>query len=400
MKVLFTFPGLAHYLNAQLRKLTEKSIDVAAIVPFKKSESMGSGVHTGNKADGFRLIEGIEEKGFLGKPRFSNLPDILLEEKPDILVIGWPYALDLIFNQKLIRTIKQLNIRLIYKGIPFNLPKRNDIIKYYMKGEYAGDETLEQYKPNFIGLLKFYIITLFRGMYLRKVDAHVYYIDDALEIVKSYGVNPNKIFITYNAPDTDLHLNTFEKIQSLPKILPYNKHRLIHVGRLVKWKRVDLLIEATIQLKEKYPDIELIVVGAGPELDSLKKQAELHKNIIFTGAIYDGQLLGQYLNESSIYILAGMGGLSINEAMCYAKPIICTRADGTEKQIVRENINGYFFESGQLNSLVEKINSILIDEVKCAHMGNASLEIIKNEINLNTVADRYIKAFNYVMHQR
>jgi glycosyltransferase involved in cell wall biosynthesis len=400
MKVLFTFPGLAHYLNAQLRKLAEKSIDVAAIVPFKKSESMGSGVHTGNKAEGFRLIEGIEKKGFLSKPRFSNLSEILQTEKPDILVIGWPYALDLIFNKKLLRTIKQLNIALIYKGIPFNLPKRTEIVSYYMKGEYAGDETIENYKPKILGLLKFFIITLFRGMYLRKVDAHVYYIDEAIDIVKSYGVPEEKIFITYNAPDTDLHLDIFEKIQSLPKILPENNHRIIHVGRLVKWKRVDLLIEASIELRKKYNDFELIIVGSGPELENLKKQAESYSFIQFTGAIYDGQKLGQYLNESSVYVLAGMGGLSINEAMCYAKPIICTRADGTEKQMVRENINGYFFENGKLDSLIDKIDSIISDPTKCTQMGKASLDIIKNEMNLNTVADRYIKAFNYVLNQR
>lgn len=397
MKVIFTFPGLAHYLNAQLNKLSSKGIDVAAIVPMKQSASMGAGVHVQKSSENFKVIEGIEKKSMLGKPIFSNLVEILENERPDILVIGWPYALDIIFNKELGRCIKRLNIKLIYKGIPFNLPKRNEIIKYYHAGKYAGDESMEQNKASFSGLMKFYLISVLRGFYLRKVDAHVYYINEAKDIVRSYGVDTNKVFITYNSPDTDVHLQTYRKILNEAPILKRGVKRIIHVGRLVKWKRVDLLIEAYRKLKLKFPNLELLIVGSGPAEAELKVQAADDKDIIFTGAVYDAEILGKYLKESDVYVLAGMGGLSINEAMCYAKPIICSVADGTEKEIVRHGENGYFFENGNLDSLTDKIDLILSDEELCKRMGEKSLHIIENEININTVADRYVEAFNFVL---
>ncbi len=397
MKVIFTFPGLAHYLTAQLNKLSSKGIDVAAIIPQAKSASVGSGVHTSTDAKGFRVIEGKEKKSFIGKPIFENLEEILETEHPDILVIGWPYALDLVFNTSLNNTIKRLGIKLIYKGIPFNLPKRNEIIKFYHAGKYSGDESAEQFKPSFIGLMKFYAITVLRGFYLRKVDAHVYYINEAKDIVKSYGVELSKVFITYNSPDTDLHLKTYKEILQEPLMLKPDVKRIIHVGRLVKWKRVDLLIEAYRKLKLVHTDLELIVVGAGPELENLKAQANNDASIIFTGAIYDAKVLGKYLKESSVYVLAGMGGLSINEAMCYSKPIVCSVADGTEKEIVREGQNGYFFENGNLDSLTEKINLILSDPALCQSMGEKSLDIIEKEVNLDVIAGRYVEAFEYVL---
>ena len=397
MKVIFTFPGLAHYLTAQLNKLSSKGIEVAAIIPQSKSASVGSGVHMAKDAEGFRVIEGNEKKSFIGKPIFENLEEILETEHPDILVIGWPYALDLVFNTSLKNTIKRLGIKLIYKGIPFNLPKRNEIIKFYHAGKYSGDESAEQFKPSFVGLLKFYVITVLRGFYLRKVDAHVYYINEAKDIVKSYGVEPSKVFITYNSPDTDLHLKTYKEILQEPLMLKPDVKRIIHVGRLVKWKRVDLLIEAYRKLKLIHTDLELIVVGGGPELENLKAQAGNDASIIFTGAIYDAKVLGKYLKESSVYVLAGMGGLSINEAMCYAKPIVCSIADGTEKEIVREGENGYFFENGNLGSLTEKINLILSDAELCKRMGEKSLKIIEEEVNLDIIAERYVKAFEYVL---
>ena len=397
MKVIFTFPGLAHYLTAQLNKLSTKGVELAAIIPPSKSASVGSGVHMATDAKGIRVIEGIEKKSFIGKPVFENLEEILETEHPDILVIGWPYALDLVFNKSLNNTIKRLGIKLIYKGIPFNLPKRNEIIKFYHAGKYSGDESAEQFKPSLMGLMKFYAITVLRGYYLRKVDAHVYYINEAKDIVKSYGVESSKVFITYNSPDTDLHLKTYKEILQEPLMLKPDVKRIIHVGRLVKWKRVDLLIEAYRKLKVTHTDLELIIVGAGPELENLKAQANNDASIIFTGAIYDAKVLGKYLNESSIYVLAGMGGLSINEAMCYAKPIVCSVADGTEKEIVREGENGYFFENGNLDGLTEKINIILSDKELCKRMGQKSLSIIENEVNLDVVAERYLEAFEYVL---
>ena len=98
--------------------------------------------------------------------------------------------------------------------------------------------------------------------------------------------------------------------------------------------------------------IEFLVIGYGPEEEKLKDQAcslGIEKNVRFIGGIYDPGLLRKYLNESSIYILGGKGELSINDAMCFGKPIICSVADGTEKRLVPEGVNGYFLKNGRKN---------------------------------------------------
>src|SRR3546814_7415039 len=93
-------------------------------------------------------------------------------------------------------------------------------------------------------------------------------------------------------------------------LLPPNPQRLIHVGRLVKWKRVDLLLEAVKLLEADYPGIQLLVVGYGPEEDQLKQQTEslgLGDKVTFTGGVYEEEQLGRYLHASAVYVLAGMG---------------------------------------------------------------------------------------------
>lgn len=54
---------------------------------------------------------------------------------------------------------------------------------------------------------------------------------------------------------------------------------------------------------------------------------------------------------------------------------------------------------GDVNDLAEKIISVLSNPSKCKQMGKESYLIIRDKINLETVSQRYIDAFNYVMQQ-
>ena len=99
------------------------------------------------------------------------------------------------------------------------------------------------------------------------------------------------------------------------------------------------------------------------------------------------------MNESTIYVLAGMGGLSINDAMTYGLPIICSVCDSTEKDLVTDGINGLFFEEGNALDLSKKIDYLLSNSDICKQMGKESEKIISEKININTVAERYYQAF-------
>ena len=150
------------------------------------------------------------------------------------------------------------------------------------------------------------------------------------------------------------------------------------------------------------PALPLVIVGDGPESDNLKQQSALLKlndSIRFIGAVYDPKTLGAYMNESTVYVLAGMGGLSINDAMTYGMPILCSVCDSTERDLVTEGENGFFFKDGDVNSLAEKINQLFSSPELCKQMGKESERVIQEKINLNTVSERYLKAFQDFMAQ-
>lgn len=119
--------------------------------------------------------------------------------------------------------------------------------------------------------------------------------------------------------------------------------------------------------------------------------------IRFTGAVYDPQTLGAYMNEATVYVLAGMGGLSINDAMTYGLPILCSVCDSTERDLVTDGVNGFFFRNGHAESLAEKIKILFDSPTRCQKMGQESERIIKEKINIETVSNRYLKAFEEIM---
>ncbi len=403
MRICFIMSALPHYFALVLnRMVSETGHEIILIKPSQRSSTVGSGVKESTAGVQFRLVELPEYTAWYNKPFLHNLLPTLAEIKPDIVVMSaWPYFLHFVLNPFFYLQFKKLKIRLICRDIPFNVPYWGKSRAYYFSGknQTEGGPTTRTWR----GYLPFGLVTLLKRLYLPLADAHINYFDEARLITGSYGVPPEKIFIAANSPDTDTLLASYRESLTLPLILPPNPHRLIHVGRLVKWKRVDMLIQAVQDLQADFPDIELLVIGFGPEEENLKALAitlGVMARINFIGGVYDPLTLGRYLRASEVYVLGGMGGLSINDAMCFAKPVVCTEADGTERRLVREGYNGYYFENGDQGSLNIALLKLLSDPEKVARFGANSLKIIEEEINIHSVIREYEAAFEFVINDR
>ncbi|RLD84340.1 MAG: glycosyltransferase family 1 protein [Bacteroidetes bacterium] len=403
MKVLFTFGGLPHYSNFILSRLNNiAGLEIIVVVPKRDTGTIGDGVMQTHEGVNFKIIYLKEYKAFYGNFFFKDFIAVLEEEKPNIIVTIWPYILGFASGIFLKKYLRKNNIKLILKEIPFHVSKFNNAYSYY-KSKFSlqlNEELKQNEKVNWLFYVKHFILKHVRKYYYNKlVDATVNYIDEAYEIVGSYGVDREKIFISTNSPDTDLIFKANEEIKMLPPILKENPFRIVHIGRLVKWKKTHQLIQAIQLLKEKFPEIELLIIGKGKEqivLELLAEELGVKENIKFIGGVYGNETLGRYLKASSVYVLAGMGGLSINQAMAFGKPIICSTADGTEKRLVKDKFNGFYFKDDDVNDLAEKIKTIISNNELKKLMGENSLSIIKEDVNVHKVIKEYVAAFNYV----
>ena len=403
MKVLFTFGGIPHYLSSLLLKLQQVAgIEVCVVIPDAQGKSIGKGVKLIVEENGFKTIKLNEYNSFFNKPFFKNFLDVIKSEKPDLIVVGWPYIIPLSLTPEILFYLKRKKIGLIFREIPFGVAPYNQALSYYKEYPWI-DEDLNNITPTG---LKYYIWALslkfIRKWYYSNVDASLAYANSAYKIHESYGLKKDQIFVSCNSPDTEPLIKEKQNVLAEGADLKYNPFCLIHIGRLVKWKRVDLLLESTKNLLKQFPLTELIIIGTGPEEENLKLQAKMlgiSNKVNFAGSIYN-QDLARYLLSSGIYVLAGMGGLSINEAMAFGKPVICSVCDGTEQELVRDGYNGLYFNNGSVESLTEKIKYLFENIEIIKKMGQNSEAIIRDEVNLNTVSREFLRCFNYVYQKK
>jgi len=206
--------------------------------------------------------------------------------------------------------------------------------------------------------------------------------------------------VTRNSPDTDAMSRTEAALKASENPPLRKAQRLLHVGRLVAEKRVNLLLDAIPLVREKIPRAELVIVGDGPERSAFEEQAArlcIADAVRFAGPVYDPIELGRHFLSASVFVLPGLGGLSINEAMFYGLAIVCSSGDGTEKFLVREGHNGTFFRADDRQDLADAIIRLMSDRGELERMGARSREIIDGEVNITTVVHEYRRAFLLAM---
>lgn len=408
VKVLFLTHSLVHYYNLVLSKLDEDpGCEVVVVTASGRSRNIGDAVFETQDGVSFRVWR-LPERGVpYVSSWFGGLARVLWRERPEVAVVPEPYFPSFMLNPLLAAVVRFLDIKLVMQSIPFQLPKYPDALArlrgpWKPAGFLPGWLRLPLQTTGLHRLARRTYLELRRLAFLR-ADAHLNYVDDAVEIFGSYGVAKERIFVAYNSPDTDTYWAVEGTLAGAPPILPLNPHRVIHVGRLVAWKRVDLLLAAIARLRTEFDDIELVVVGQGPEEERLRSTAKslgVGEITRFVGGVYETRELARYFRASSVYVLAGMGGLSINDAMFFGLPVICSVCDGTEKKLVRDGFNGFFFAEADLEDLVTKIRRVLSDPDRRAEMGKNSRRIIDEEVNIHSVLARYRACFAFVATER
>lgn len=208
------------------------------------------------------------------------------------------------------------------------------------------------------------------------------------------GIPSDKIVVLNNTADTVLLKKVIENSsKELPddmvKLYDPNKRYIIFVGSLLPTKRIEDFKEIMTKLKGKY---SLLIVGGGKE-DYTRQLKSLFKDIdcIFLGYKKPEELL-PYYNISSFCILPGLGGLSINQAMAYGLPVLCTHADGAESDVVKKDVTGYIYSD--IDDLVHYINSKTDDDWK--QMGKNAAELMFGEFSIEKECERFIEGINTI----
>ncbi len=144
-------------------------------------------------------------------------------------------------------------------------------------------------------------------------------------------------------------LYPFVDLQRFSHLEPFDGGYLLVIARLNKYKKVDLVIQASNKLK-----VPLKIVGVGPEMGNLQKQAG--SQVEFLGQL-DEQTLDLVISGCRCLIVAAEEdfGLTPLEAQALGKPVIAFKKGGALETVL-EGQTGYFYDTHSPESLISALN--------------------------------------------
>nr|WP_315215430.1 glycosyltransferase [uncultured Flavobacterium sp.] len=184
------------------------------------------------------------------------------------------------------------------------------------------------------------------------------------------------------------------------------KINILWCGRMLNWKRVDVLIKAFGEVVKEKMNCHLTLIGDGAEKLKLEKKAKK----ILPQWSYDffpsqsTQIIREKMNCADIFVLPSSGyegwGAVVNEAMAEGCAVIASVETGAGKSIISNLENGILFKSGDWKGLSKQISLLVQDEnlrQKIQLKGKATI----NEIwSPEVAATRFIKVCEAILYNK
>lgn len=221
---------------------------------------------------------------------------------------------------------------------------------------------------------------------LRRSDRVIVVSERVGRKAEQLGVPPNRIHIVPNGVD----VSTFAPGQSAPM-----DPKILFVGRLVRNKGPDTLLDAVPAIRERHPNVTVEFVGTGPLESKLRQRAKelrLQDTVVFSGYV---DSVADRLKEATVFCRPSLSEglpLTLLEAMASGVPPVVTPIAGVE-DVVSDGDTGCLVPVRDPDTLANCISGLLADEKRRTRIGeNARAYVTENhswEQRANNIARIY-----------
>lgn len=163
------------------------------------------------------------------------------------------------------------------------------------------------------------------------------------------------------------------------------------LGVMAPVKRLDTLVEALADL----PELELLLVGSGPERDTVEKTAcerGIAGRVAFRGPVADPE---RVFAEADLFVLTSAAEncpLALLQAMACGLPVAASRVGGVP-EIVRDGVDGLLFPAGNAAALASALRSLLADPGRTRLMGVCARERVVRHYTLQACVDGLLDTY-------
>lgn len=192
------------------------------------------------------------------------------------------------------------------------------------------------------------------------------------------------------------------KIQELKDKYELNDSFVIlYVGRLAEEKNIEFIINNQHSLLKKYPNIKLLIVGNGPDMEKYQKLCKKNKisySTIFTGAIPRDDM-PYYYALGDVFVTASTTetqGLTVIEAMAASIPVVAIDDESFSNTVI-DGLNGYLFN--KKSEYIKKI-STLIENKDIYDKMKVQAKITANQHSLKYYAEKILDVYKSAISKR
>ncbi len=170
-----------------------------------------------------------------------------------------------------------------------------------------------------------------------------------------------------------------------------------YVGRLVPGKRVDVLVDAFAALR--LPRKRLLVIGEGPERESLQRQAQalgVGADVVFTG--YREDRLGLLASLDVFVLPSESEGIPrcLLEAMAASVPVIASDIPGC-RALVSHGETGELFAVGDVAALTAALQRAAASPAQRRVAALAGRRHVRERYSAAVMADRYLALYRRLL---
>jgi glycosyltransferase involved in cell wall biosynthesis len=202
-----------------------------------------------------------------------------------------------------------------------------------------------------------------------------------------YGARPERVATVLNGIDHHAFRRDRAREAEIRQRLGVHSASVVigAFGRLEPQKRFDLLIDAVARLREKWPNVILLIAGDGGLKQRLADQiarAGLESACLQLGQrgdVIDLHHACDLFVQSSDY--EGTSN-AVLEAMALETPLVATDAGGTT-DIVRDNVDGIIVPRGSVTALTEGIEDVLSNRPAALDRAAAARRRVETDLSFD-----------------
>lgn len=162
-------------------------------------------------------------------------------------------------------------------------------------------------------------------------------------------------------------------------------------------KGMSVLLRALPALVDKYPELQVLVVGRGDE-DRLRREAgPLFRHLCLLGQVGDAEKASA-LRSADVYCAPNLGGESFGivlvEAMAAGAAVVASELDAF-RRVLRDGQAGVLVPVGDSAALAEGIDSVLGDPARSAALTEVGRTVV-TEYDWPVVAEQILRVYETV----